>query len=107
MDVRARLQAGAFSVQEAVDLCEQVAKALDHAHDRGVIHRDLKPANIMLDKSSQPHVMDFGLAKRESGEITVTMEGQILGTPAVHNRLSRLVAVPMMRTAGAMFILWV
>jgi serine/threonine protein kinase len=47
-----------------------------------VIHRDLKPGNIMLDTAGEPHVMDFGLAKREAGEITMTVEGQILGTPA-------------------------
>ncbi|MCA9019483.1 MAG: protein kinase, partial [Planctomycetaceae bacterium] len=44
--------------------------------------RDLKPGNVMLDLNGIPHVMDFGLAKREVGEITMTVEGQILGTPA-------------------------
>ena len=64
------------------ELCARIADALDHAHENGVVHRDLKPANIMIDADGQPHVMDFGLAKREVGEITMTMEGQILGTPA-------------------------
>jgi hypothetical protein len=48
----------------------------------GVIHRDLKPGNVMMDLRGEPHIMDFGLAKRESGEITMTREGQVLGTPA-------------------------
>ena len=47
-----------------------------------MIHRDLKPGNVMLDGDGQPHIMDFGLAKREAGEITMTVEGRILGTPA-------------------------
>src|SRR5439155_4339311 len=59
-----------------------IATALHHAHESGVIHRDLKPGNILMDLEGQPHLTDFGLAKRESGEITMTVEGQILGTPA-------------------------
>ena len=49
---------------------------------RGVVHRDLKPGNIMMDTSNEPHIMDFGLAKRDSGEFTMTMDGALLGTPA-------------------------
>ena len=67
---------------EAAALVAQLAEAIQHAHDHGVIHRDLKPSNIMLDNTGQPHIMDFGLAKREAGEITMTMDGKILGTPA-------------------------
>ena len=70
------------TAREAAEICSQVAAALHHAHERGVIHRDLKPGNIMLDGESQVHIMDFGLAKREAGEITMTIEGRILGTPA-------------------------
>ncbi len=67
---------------EAAKLCVKLANALHHAHQQGVIHRDLKPSNIMLDRRNEPYLMDFGLAKREVGEITVTMDGQVLGTPA-------------------------
>jgi WD40 repeat protein/tRNA A-37 threonylcarbamoyl transferase component Bud32/tetratricopeptide (TPR) repeat protein len=68
--------------REAAELCAKIADALDHAHAQGVIHRDLKPANIIIDGDSQPHLMDFGLARREVGEVTVTLDGQVLGTPA-------------------------
>ncbi len=68
--------------REAAELCAKIADALHHAHEHGVIHRDLKPANIMIDGAGEPHLTDFGLARREVGEITVTMDGQVLGTPA-------------------------
>jgi tRNA A-37 threonylcarbamoyl transferase component Bud32 len=67
---------------EAAALCAKIAHALHHAHEAGVIHRDLKPSNIMMDLQGEPHIMDFGLAKREAGEITMTIDGRIIGTPA-------------------------
>ena len=77
-----RLTAGRLSPREAAQLCVTIAEALHHAHQAGVIHRDLKPSNIMIDADGQPHLMDFGLAKREAAEITMTLDGRILGTPA-------------------------
>ena len=71
-----------LTVRESAELCVTIATALHHAHDAGVIHRDLKPSNIMMDPNGDPHIMDFGLAKREAGEITMTLAGRILGTPA-------------------------
>jgi tRNA A-37 threonylcarbamoyl transferase component Bud32 len=68
--------------REAARLVAEIADALQYAHDRGVVHRDVKPSNILLDDAGRPHVMDFGLAKRDAGEVTMTLDGQVLGTPA-------------------------
>lgn len=68
--------------RQIAELVITIAQALHHAHQAGVIHRDLKPGNIMMDLAGEPHIVDFGLAKRESGEITMTLDGQILGSPA-------------------------
>ena len=68
--------------REAAELCRTLALALHYAHEMGVIHRDLKPSNIMLDHSKKPYLLDFGLAKQESGEFTMTASGDVLGTPA-------------------------
>lgn len=70
------------TILESVELCRTIAQALHHAHEHGIVHRDLKPSNIMLDNDEVPHLMDFGLAKREAGEITMTVDGTVLGTPA-------------------------
>ena len=70
-----------MNAREVAELVARVADALQHAHDQGVVHRDLKPSNILIDADQRPHLTDFGLAKRDAAEVTMTVEGQILGTP--------------------------
>jgi hypothetical protein len=66
----------------AAQLMAVVARALHHAHQRGILHRDLKPGNILMDDQGQPHVTDFGLAKRVDGDQRLTQSGAIVGTPS-------------------------
>ncbi len=78
----ARLERGALPPNQAVRLCVHIADALASAHAAGIVHRDVKPSNILLNQEGKPFVADFGLAKRAAGEVTITADGQMLGTPA-------------------------
>lgn len=77
-----RLDAGALDPKVAARLMATVARAVHHAHQRGILHRDLKPGNILLDEQGQPHVMDFGLAKIVESDSDLTLSGTIMGTPS-------------------------
>jgi WD40 repeat protein len=74
--------------RESAELVAAVAEALEHAHHKGLVHRDIKPANIMLEKEAgskglgRPLLMDFGLALRDGAEVTLTLDGHVIGTPA-------------------------
>jgi len=74
------LEQGPLGLEDSVAVLEQVAAALDHAHAQGIVHRDVKPANVMIEGSGRVRVMDFGIAKLETGA-DLTSSGLILGTP--------------------------
>ncbi len=79
-----RLNRGPFSVEETVRIAVEVADAISHAHQRGVVHRDLKPANIILDRQQNERAIltDFGVAKCiETIRGGLTTAGEPIGTP--------------------------
>jgi len=77
-----RLRQGPIPFRESASIMAAVAAAVEHAHSKRIIHRDIKPSNIMLDTVGNPHLLDFGLAKREEVDPTITVENHALGTPA-------------------------
>jgi eukaryotic-like serine/threonine-protein kinase len=78
----ARLTTGPLPPREAAGLVRDAARAVQHAHDRGILHRDLKPANVLLDAQNVPYVSDFGLARRLDSDAGRTQSGAIVGTPS-------------------------
>jgi tRNA A-37 threonylcarbamoyl transferase component Bud32 len=78
----ARLDENPWPADRAAALVEALARAVQYAHDRGVVHRDLKPDNVLLDEDGGPKVTDFGLAKRLAGGEGYTRTGEVLGTPS-------------------------
>jgi WD40 repeat protein/serine/threonine protein kinase len=73
---------GPLELAASVKLVDQIASALNAAHQQGVVHRDLKPANILLDEDGNAYLSDFGIAKAIGDQAGLTATGAILGTPA-------------------------
>ena len=66
---------------QSASLVKTITEALEYAHSCGILHRDLKPSNVLVDRAGQPHITDFGLAKRLSADSHITLTGQIFGSP--------------------------
>jgi tetratricopeptide (TPR) repeat protein/tRNA A-37 threonylcarbamoyl transferase component Bud32 len=77
-----RLERFAADPRGAAGVVAAVARAVHHAHQRGVLHRDLKPSNILLGEDGRPYVSDFGLARRLEADGGLTQSGALVGTPS-------------------------
>ena len=80
--LQSKLREGPLPSKEAAGIVKTVSQAIASAHDHGVIHRDLKPSNVLIDKSGNPRVTDFGLAKQIESDSNLTATGQVMGTPS-------------------------
>ncbi len=72
-------------VERRVELVVEIARAVDHAHERGVVHRDLKPKNVLVDETGRARVLDFGIARALDADVTrasLTDPGELVGTLA-------------------------
>jgi len=87
---RLALQDGPVPFPEIVRYLSQLASALDFAHQHGIVHRDIKPSNVLLDKQGNVYLADFGIARLfdptladlQTGPTSLTILGEIFGTPA-------------------------
>ena len=77
-----RLTRGPLTSENAATILSEISHAIEYAHQQGVLHRDLKPSNILLDENGRSYVADFGLAKHNHGQTSLTKSGAVIGTPA-------------------------
>ena len=68
--------------KHAARYVKTISEAIHYAHEQGILHRDLKPSNVLIDHADQPHVTDFGLAKRMTTESFLTVTGDVMGSPS-------------------------
>jgi len=80
--LKTRIEHGALSTENSLDVAAQIACGLAKAHEQGIVHRDIKPANIFITRDGVVKILDFGLAKLAGGKTTLTKAGTTLGTVA-------------------------
>src|ERR1039458_2851591 len=84
LNLRQLLLAGKMPPDQALTIVQKICKAMQYAHDQGIVHRDIKPENILLDKQGRVKIADFGIAKMlgvEAGHQALTGAKDVMGTP--------------------------
>ena len=100
---------GPLAARRAASYLEQIARAVAHAHQQGILHRDLKPANVLLDAADHIHVTEFGLAKLVHDAGSLTQTGQMMGTASyvppeqIHGRRQQVGPSSDVYSLGAIF----
>ena len=82
-DLAERLKRGPIPVDEALEIAQQVAEALEEAHAKGIVHRDLKPANVKLTSDGKVKVLDFGLAKAWADDSIIGSSSDLSQSPTL------------------------
>lgn len=75
------LEQGKLPVAQTLDIMTRICDAVAYAHSQAVLHRDLKPENVIMAGGTRPYLTDFGLAKDFESEVSLTVDGQRIGTP--------------------------
>ena len=80
-----RLESGPLSFAESLSFAQQIAQALEEAHDKGIVHRDLKPQNIKAPSEGKAKVLDFGLAKAMDATASAATAADLARSPTIMN----------------------
>jgi serine/threonine protein kinase/Tol biopolymer transport system component len=99
-DLKERIDAGAIPVDEALEIAERIAEALEEAHGKGIVHRDLKPANVKVTPDGKVKVLDFGLAKAWAADAAIGSAPSLSQSPTLTH--TGTIAGVILGTAGYM-----